>query len=656
MSTILGTPLIIVVVVSFCTLPPRSTAEFEQLPWTAFKEVNDTRTATMKKNTESLSLAIGQIAYVYEGETFGRISSLTLDPQTKLTKLEITIADKTTLRLEFATDATESQLTNKPTLGLLNFLSAAPDEFAAKAYAYTVIPFARHCRGNTEDEMEALRQLCIICNRPDAWQAAQRVWVPVIVPSMSETTLSERYLQAHPDMLTSGANIVRYNATTGVYDVVDVNAEISQAVARAWVCVRGGKVYAAPLSIGVDAVSRIIKQVHKRLPRAIPDAGLCLNNGFLSISAEGVKLEPFSPVFHALHKIPVDYDPTATCPKFFESMYLVCSGNQAIFDCLGEFFGTALFGKITEYQKALILLGEGSNGKSTLIDAIKTFLPESAISTIGLQQLQDRESRSKLAGVKINVAQELPKTGIRDTSAIKSVISGEEVDARIMYVGTVSIKPQAAHVFSCNELPTSVDQTKGFWRRFIVIPFDAKLPTADEEGFKSVADMLDIYKTETQGILRWLVSGAVRVTQTRKITEPAVAKAAKAEWQSESENVARFIADCCEIVPLGSTGNEMKHLHYVFQRYLDAQGALKFSINKVAFQNQVKRILSLPDAIPQTKDRDKKRLYPLLVRGLDDWDIVIPQKIRDDIHASGVRLTSHMPAPATTIDLSKAVN
>ena len=65
----------------------------------------------------------------------------------------------------------------------------------------------------------------------------------------------------------------------------------------------------------------------------------------------------------------VDYDPDAKCPTWERFIHEVFGGNAEIIAFLQRAVGYCLTGEIIEHV-LIVLYGLGSNGKTTLIDAL----------------------------------------------------------------------------------------------------------------------------------------------------------------------------------------------------------------------------------------------------------------------------------------------
>ena len=139
-------------------------------------------------------------------------------------------------------------------------------------------------------------------------------------------------------------------------------------------------------------ISNTFKVLSVRRRRGIDEFNTTKNlinckNGMLDIKTW--KLLPHNPEYYSTIQMPVNYDPDAKCPRFLrflKEIKLII--KERLF--LKKFLGAALSIDI-KLGKALILYGEGANGKSVLIDAIMNIFDMQVVSSLSLDQLSDKK-------------------------------------------------------------------------------------------------------------------------------------------------------------------------------------------------------------------------------------------------------------------------
>jgi putative DNA primase/helicase len=140
------------------------------------------------------------------------------------------------------------------------------------------------------------------------------------------------------------------------------------------------------------------------------------------------------------------------------------------------------------FNKAFMLVGDGSNGKSTYLRLLKEILGPHNIVGLSLQDLCNyRFAASELYHELANIYEDIPARPIGYTGPFKILTGEDYFSAPRKFKSSIFMCNYAKLIFSANELPQVSDQTYAFWRRWIVIEFPNKFPDNPsffEEAFK----------------------------------------------------------------------------------------------------------------------------------------------------------------------------
>jgi len=256
-------------------------------------------------------------------------------------------------------------------------------------------------------------------------------------------------------------------------------------------------------------------------------------NGTLEVLNGNEKLREFRKDDALLYKLPFDYDETAICPMFDKYLSRVLA-DSASRDVLAEFFGW-LFLKDLKLEKALILFGEGQNGKSVLFDIINTLLGDQNVTNFNLSSLTKMENRFRLKTALLNFGSEI--NGRCDFDVFKQMASGERIESRRLYNDPEIMCNYARLAFNANVLPRDTEQSKGFFRRFLIVPFSETISDAEKDP-----DLArKIISSELPGVFNWVMSGLRRLRVTRKFSECLAAEKVLLSYRMESDSVAMFL-------------------------------------------------------------------------------------------------------------------
>ncbi|MFH0768344.1 MAG: phage/plasmid primase, P4 family [Chloroflexota bacterium] len=267
---------------------------------------------------------------------------------------------------------------------------------------------------------------------------------------------------------------------------------------------------------------------------------LNLENGLLDIRNK--ELKPHIPEFFCTIRIPVAYDPQADCPRIRQFFGEVLRPEDL--PVIEELFGYCL---ISDYsiQKAFLFLGDGANGKSTLLELLKYFLGKDNCTNISLQDLEGRRfAIADLFGKLANIHADIPSTKMERVGLFKMLTGGDTIGAEKKFKDRFSFNNCARLIFSTNKPPKVDEDTLAFWRRWIFINFPNKF-----EGAKADKRLLQklTKKEELSGLLNMALGGLERLLNLQSYSHE-LSPDEIAEWhQRVSDPIYAFVEDVCEI-------------------------------------------------------------------------------------------------------------
>src|SRR5215469_1152075 len=195
-----------------------------------------------------------------------------------------------------------------------------------------------------------------------------------------------------------------------------------------------------------------------------------LENGILKVSTR--ELIAHSPDFLSTIRVPIAFDPSATCTeidKFIGEVF-----HEDAIPLAWEILGDLLTPD-RSVQKAICLLGEGGNGKSAFLDFATNFIGAENVCHLGLQRLEtDRFSAARLYGKMANICSDLPSERLSSSAMFKAITGCDRITAEIKYRDSFEFSPFARLLFSANRLPASNDVSRAFFDRWLVVPFDRR--------------------------------------------------------------------------------------------------------------------------------------------------------------------------------------
>ena len=119
-----------------------------------------------------------------------------------------------------------------------------------------------------------------------------------------------------------------------------------------------------------------------------------------------------------------------------------------------------------------------------------------------------------------------------------------------------AFRPTFKLFLATNQLPQVNGNDPAIWRRIRTIPFTRVF--AAEEQDRGLADRLS---AEQQGILTWIVRGAMQ-WYGEGLPTPAAVAAANADYRADMDSVGQFIEERCEIMQAGSASASALYASY----------------------------------------------------------------------------------------------
>ena len=265
-----------------------------------------------------------------------------------------------------------------------------------------------------------------------------------------------------------------------------------------------------------------------------------LKNGTFEISSEKQELRAPRREDFMTHQLPFKYDNKATAPMFQAYLDKVQPDKERQ-RILGEYLGY-LFIKpsVLKLEKTLLLYGGGANGKSVFFEIVNALLGgDKKVSSYSLQNLTDTSGyyRAMLANKLVNYASEI--NGKLETATFKQLVSGEPVNARLPYGEPFTLSNYAKLIFNCNELPKDVEQSKAYFRRFLIVPFDVTIP--EDEQDKELSSK--IINSELSGVFNWVLDGLHRLITQKKFTKSKAVDDQLELYKKNSDSVLLFLEE-----------------------------------------------------------------------------------------------------------------
>lgn len=293
--------------------------------------------------------------------------------------------------------------------------------------------------------------------------------------------------------------------------------------------------------ISTRNVNEILQKIKRKNPvsRAEFDSGILINvaNGLLNPMTG--ELIAHSPKILTLNRLPVKFDPKARCPRILKFFSQVLRPRD-IFTLL-QFLGYCLL-KNSKYEKSLVVVGSGDNGKSVLLDLSETFLGLGNVSHVSLKDLsEDKFSKADLFRMMANICYDLENGKIHDISAFKQLVSGDSVRAQKKNQNAFYFRNYAKLIFSSNQIPSVVESGYPWQKR--IIPM-ALLQTFVDNKDINLIDKLTSAE-ELSGLLNLALIGLKQLIKDNHFAYVEDIETISRLFEENEKVVVGFTSECC---------------------------------------------------------------------------------------------------------------
>jgi P4 family phage/plasmid primase-like protien len=316
-----------------------------------------------------------------------------------------------------------------------------------------------------------------------------------------------------------------------------------------------------------------------------------LKNGLFNLQT--YELEKHSSDYFLINQSPIVYNPKADCPTIKDFLKQVL--REEDIPIIQEIFGYCLL-KDHFIQKAFMFLGDGANGKSTLLNLMKIFLGEKNICAISLQDIStNRFATSNLYGKLANIYPDLTDSALKQTGLFKVITGGDSILAERKFKEGFMFTNYAKLIFSANKLPESDDETSAYYRRWIYVNFPNVFE--GDECDKNILNKL-ITDEELSGLFNWALEGLKRLLENQEFSHSLSTEESQEFYERASSPIKAFVMDMIDDDSMSLITKD--ELFSEFVRYCNEKGL------PVSAKNSFSRALS--EHLPNIKTERPKIL------------------------------------------------
>jgi putative DNA primase/helicase len=341
-------------------------------------------------------------------------------------------------------------------------------------------------------------------------------------------------------------------------------------------------------AIEARGAERVAGRGHRVRPNAwLPGTGdggdvLVVANGLLDVSTR--QLRPHTPDFFALYALPYDYDPAAVCPTWEAAVARIAGGDAELVRLLRQWFGYCLTTG-TDEQKFVVLVGDGGNGKSTLIGGLLAVVGEANASHVPLERFGEPHDLGYTLGKLVNVPDDMAEVDRAAEGVLKTYTAGGAMAFNQKHRAILHARPTAKLMFATNAVPRFTDRSSGLWRRLLLVPLTATFPAGERvRGMDKPAYWERA--GELPGMLNWALDGLADLRAGDGFVLPACVEAAVAEHRLDSNPARAFVTEHLKADPSASVPS--RDVYSGYTRWAKEHGHLQLGHSQ--YTREVRRV------------------------------------------------------------------
>ena len=233
-----------------------------------------------------------------------------------------------------------------------------------------------------------------------------------------------------------------------------------------------------------------------------------LNDWILDLSTWDIR--PYSKEDYKIHKLEYtsnllkEWEIPEKWLIFLNQILEWRSQREEIIDFLQEFIGW-LFIPSTQYEKSILLYGNGANGKGVFLEVIRDLLGVNNCIGIGMHEINRDQNLLLLLGKLANIDSDMQQGVQLDSGIIKKIISWEHIVWKVVYEKPISFAPYTRLLLATNELPYLKSADYSIKRRFVFIHLKKSFIWQEDPTLK------DKLKAEKNQIFVWAIEWLKRL-------------------------------------------------------------------------------------------------------------------------------------------------
>ncbi|NDB30219.1 hypothetical protein EB151_11810, partial [archaeon] len=253
----------------------------------------------------------------------------------------------------------------------------------------------------------------------------------------------------------------------------------------------------------------------------------------------------------------VSYNPEAPEIAEINDFFSKIFTNKNLRTYVMDVLACIIDGSIAQ-ERFYIFTGQGSNGKSRLLDLIQKAIGEYycilPIALLTQKRAASNAAQSELErtkGKRFAVMQEPSENEKLNIGLMKELSGQDRILVRALYKEPYEFKPQFKMILTCNELPEVPSDDGGTWRRIKVCNFSSRFcenPDPSKNEFHMDLELTDKFDRWKEVFISMLIERHKTINPS-SITEPSEVRIATESYKQNNDIIGQFISEKIIIDP-----------------------------------------------------------------------------------------------------------
>jgi len=293
-----------------------------------------------------------------------------------------------------------------------------------------------------------------------------------------------------------------------------------------------------------DKAEKLLKGIkqycYTEPPTPTPDK-IHFKNGTLSRDKNGLFTVWSNEKEFCINRINADYNPNAKAPtKFLDYLKTVYYEDDQ--RTIQQYCGYCLI-PTTILQKALLVIGDGGEGKSVLGAVLNGIFGESNCYNDSISVLQKNFGIANIENKLLFIDDDLSENALTNARTFKNLVTNKTtIAAEKKFIQDNQFKSYARFlIFGNFTLQSLYDISEGFSRRQLVLQAKPKDKSRTDNPFID----REILESESEGVAKWLVDGLNElIKRSFKIYVSERTQEKSEELKKQQDSVLCFLEEC----------------------------------------------------------------------------------------------------------------